>query len=267
MIDGPRSLLRGALRRAHRVEHHERRKFHKWLENTNNLLHLSVLIFVPLLIGALTVLSNTLQQISFLLFPPLASGTYTLFSDPEGRYASPWRFVGGLTVGAFCGWIALEVVVLASQANPLPAQPHAGGAALGVLLTGLATWSLDLEEPAAFSTALLVLVTGTSQLIYVVSVGLSSGIVAGAFLVWRGQFYEQRARYLYQSTQADDHVLVPMRVDDDHTTARFGAQLAAAHEAGKVVLMKRWRWRRLRRRLWSQRWPTFPVLPPQPLTG
>lgn len=73
------------------------------------------------------------------------------------------------------------------------------------------TWALDIEEPTAFSTALLVLVVGSSQFEYVVSVAVSSTLVAGVFSLWRRRFYEQRGEYLYRSTKGDDHVLVPMR--------------------------------------------------------
>lgn len=97
-------------RRVRRFERRELRELRRWLETTSNLLHLSILVFVPLLIGVVTAISNSIEQLSFLLFPPLAAGTYTLFADPEGRYASPGRFVAGLTLGALCGWIALEFV-------------------------------------------------------------------------------------------------------------------------------------------------------------
>jgi uncharacterized RDD family membrane protein YckC len=63
----------------------------------------SVLLFVPLPVALVAVLSNAFGGLSFLLFPPLAAGAYTLFAGPEGRYASPTRFVAGLTVGAVCG--------------------------------------------------------------------------------------------------------------------------------------------------------------------
>jgi hypothetical protein len=224
------------LGRVRRLERREVRHLRVWLENTQNLVHVSILLFVPLLIAAVSVLSRTLESISFLLFPPLAAATYTLFSDPEGRFASPRRFVGGLTVGAVCGWVALEtgsrlygVPVGALEVDP-------AGAAFAVFLAGLSTWLLDLEEPAAFSTALLVLVTKTSQLAYVASVFVSSAFVAGAFLLWRERFFEQRAEYLYASTQGDDHVLVPWRGDYPLATARLAAGIAAAHDTAKVVL-------------------------------
>jgi nucleotide-binding universal stress UspA family protein len=233
-----RRRYRGLRRRIRRIERREAREFRSWVDHTGHLTTLSVLLFVPLLIAVVTLLSESITQISFLLFPPLASGTYTLFADPEGQYSSPRRFVGGLTTGAFCGWVALEVAAhFLYHVNPAAFEVQPGAAALGILLTGVVTWTLDLELPTAFSTALLVLITGTSQLAYVVGVGLSSALVAAVFAVWREEVYEERARYLYQTTGADDHVLVPMRGDHPWRTALFGARLAAAHDAGKVVLL------------------------------
>lgn len=234
MLD--RILARAAAfaRRLRRVERRELAAFGRWIQHTGNLLHLTVLVAVPLLIAVVTVVSNALTELSFLLFPPLAAGAYTLFSDPEGRYASPRKFVVGLVVGAFCGWAALALPV--SQGTPVsPAS-----AAISIFLTGAATWSLDVEEPAAFSTALLVLVTDdASPEAYVASVAVFGTLVAIVFSVWRSRFYERRAQYLYDTAGSDDHVLVPMRGDPERaeTTAVFGATLAAAHDAGKVVLL------------------------------
>ena len=250
MFDRVAARVLAALRRVRRAERRELREFHRWLETTSNLVHLSVLAFVPLLIAFVTTLSNSLTQLSYLLFPPLASGTYTLFANPEGRYASPWKFVVGLTVGALCGWLAIVSVsalggtVTGSGVNPFTA-------ALSILLTGVATWVLGVEEPSAFSTALLILVTDVEGLgggvtfatilveaeEYVLSIFVSATFIAVVFVVWRKQFYERRARYLYETIHGDDHVLVPMRGDDAETTAMFGATIAAAHDAGKVVLL------------------------------
>ncbi|MFB6120285.1 MAG: HPP family protein [Halobacteriaceae archaeon] len=230
--------LRTLLRRARRVERRELHEFRAWLETTSNLTRVSVVLFVPLLIGLVTVLSRSLTQLSFLLFPPLASGTYTLFADPEGRYSSPRRFVGGLTTGALCGWAAIETSArFLYHVQPSALGVHAGAAALSVFLTAVVTWALSVELPTAFSTALLVLFAGTSQFAYVVSVALASLLVAGVFLVWREEFYDRRAKYLYGTTQSDDHVLVPMRGDRASTAAMFGARIAAAHDAAKVVLL------------------------------
>ncbi|WP_152042769.1 HPP family protein [Salinigranum salinum] len=227
-------------RRLRRIERRELGEFRRWIENTNNLIHLSALLFVPLLIGVVTLLTNALVELSFLLFPPLASGTYTLFADPEGRYASPVRFVVGLTVGALSGWAALAASVALYGPAGGAVGVHPESAALSILLTGGLTWALDVEEPSAFATALLVLVTerATPQA-YVLSVAVCSTLVAAVFYLWRERFYERRARYLYSTVAADDRVLVPMRGPDwvSETTAAFGSRLAAAHEAGKVVLL------------------------------
>ena len=237
MLDGVIARVVALARRLRRLERRELAAFGRWIQHTGNFLHLTVLVAVPLLIGLVTLISNALAELSFLLFPPLASGAYTLFSDPEGRYASPWKFTVGLVVGSLCGWTALR----------LSAPLLAGGtvvspisAALSIFLTGAATWLLDVEEPAAFSTALLVLVTDdATPEAYVTSVAVFGALVAGVFTLWRSRFYERRAQYLYDTAQGDDHVLVPMRGESAaaETTALFGATLAAAHDAGKVVLL------------------------------
>jgi nucleotide-binding universal stress UspA family protein len=255
MRDRVRERLAAARARVRRFERREVWTIRRWLENTRNLVHLSVLVFVPLLIAAVTWISNAVSVLPFLLFPPLASGTYMLFARPESEFASPTRFVGGLTVGAFCGWLAYGVAT-ALWAAPGRTTVDPGAAAFSVFLTGLVTWLLTVEEASAYSSALLVhvidvssansitldVVTGlsvtlTPRLAYVGSVLVSSTLVAGVFLLWRETFFEERARYLYQSTKGDDHVLVPMRTDDAEATAMLAAKLAAAHEAGKVVLL------------------------------
>lgn len=237
MQDDLRGWLRSAWRRLWRLERREVRGFRAWLEHTNNLIHLSALLFVPLLMGAVTFLSSELRQVSFLLFPPLASGTYTLFYDPDGAFASPRRFVGGLTFGAVAGLAAVNIAAVLQGTTVGGLQVTPASAALAVFLAGAGTWVLDLEEPSAFSTALLVLVTGTDRLTYVLSVATSSLLVAGVFLLWRKRFFEQRARYLYTSTRGDDRVLVPVRGAHPGETVRLGARIAAAHEGAKVVLL------------------------------
>ncbi|WP_363464304.1 HPP family protein [Halogeometricum borinquense] len=230
--------------RLRRIERRELSEFRRWLENTNNLLHLSILLFVPLLIGFVTFLTATIDKLSYLLFPPLASGTYTLFSDPEGQYASPKKFVGSLTTGAVCGLASVWFTEMVYGA-PQTAIPHPESAVLAVFLTGVVTWGAGVEAPSAFSTALLTLVSNPatelsqtqSAVAYVVNIFLASLIVAGAFVVWREEFYEERAQYLYETVRGDDHVLIPMRGEDAERTALFGSRLAAAHDAGKVVLL------------------------------
>ncbi len=234
-----RSRWRIVLDRIRRFERRELHALRHWLAETSNLIHFSILLLVPLVIGLVTALANAIGAVSFLLYPPLASGAYTLFANPEGKYASPLRFVGGLTVGAVCGWIAVGVAATLFY-TPQPGEIHAVGAALSIFFTGVVTWGLDIEEPAAFSTALLTLFV-YSQIdnpeIYVMSIAVSSGLVALAFEGWRRLIYEQRARYLYESTRGDDHVLIPMRGETAAETAMLGARLAAAHRAGKVVLL------------------------------
>lgn len=89
MFDSPVGRLRALRRRIGRLRRREVAEFRLWLENTQNLLHISVLVLLPLLVGAVTALANATELLPYLLFPPLASGTYTLFADPEGRIASP----------------------------------------------------------------------------------------------------------------------------------------------------------------------------------
>ncbi|WP_435118694.1 universal stress protein [Halolamina sp. C58] len=251
-MDRLRERVRAACRRGRSIERREVGEFRRWAENTDNLVRLSALVFVPLLIALVTLLSNAVAALPYLLFPPLASGAYTLFVRPESRYASPRRFVGGITAGAVCGWIAF---VAAERLLPAGGTVPPIAAASAIAFTAIVTWVFDLEEPSAFSSALLVLVvdmgTGTVVLrplpelvfrlsprsAYVVSVLLSTALVAGAFAVWDKTFYERRATYLYGTTHGDDHVLVPVRGENDGETATMAARIAADHDAGKVVLL------------------------------
>ena len=229
---------RALLARLRRAERRELREFRRWAETTDRLVHLSVLVFVPLLIGLVTLLSNAVPQLSFLLFPPLASGSYTLFANPRGKYADPTQFVAGLTIGAACGLGALWLSTALLTPPTGRFQVAAGAAVLATLATGLITWPFDIEEPSAYSTALLALLVQPAQrLTFLGSIFLASSIVAVVFVVWRNRFYDRRATVLYESTTGDDHVLVPMRGEHAHATTMLGARLAAAHEAGKVVLL------------------------------
>ena len=236
LLDAALEALAAARNRLRRIERREASELRRWVQNTGNLLHLSIVLFIPVVIGFVTYLSNQVQTLSFLLFPPLASGTYTLVSDPEGQYADPLRFVASLTVGALCGLAAYTVTTWAY--GPIETGiVHPESAALAIFLTGLVTWAARIEAPSAFSTALLALVTGDVEPVtYVASIFLAATVVATAFVVWREEFYEKRAQYLYETVHGDDHVLVPMRGETAERTALFGARLAAAHEAGKVVL-------------------------------
>ncbi|MDS0282693.1 HPP family protein [Haloarcula onubensis] len=238
MFESLRDRVGYLQRQLRRQKRRRVRALRRWLEDTQNLLHLSVLVIVPLLIGAVTWLANTSPVVSFLVYPPLASGTYTLFADPGSRYAKPRRFVGGMTAGALSGWVALELTAQFWYAvPPTQFQVHAGAAALGIFLTGALTWLFEVEVPTAYSSALLVLVTGSEQLLYVAGITVASVVVAGAFLLWRRHFYRERARYLYQSTGGDDQILVPVRDEMPTSLACFAGRIAAAHDAGKVVLM------------------------------
>ena len=249
-MDGLRERWRTLLLRLRRIERREMREFRAWLETTRNLIHLTVLLIVPLVLGLVTAISNAESLLPFVLFPPLASGTYTLFADPEGQYADPTKFVGGLTAGAVCGSLAVAVALFTGALSPAALGTLDGispwAAALAIFLTGAVTWAFDVEEPSAFSTALLALLapaftqsvpTMEVLWLFVASVFVASSIVAGTFYVWRERFYERRAEFLYQSTKGDDHVLVPMRGDHTLSTVMLGARLAAAHDAGKVVLL------------------------------
>jgi hypothetical protein len=243
MLDGVRVRLLAAWARLRRIERRELRSLRRWVETTNNLLQLTVVVVVPLLIGLVTLLSNAFSPVFFLVYPPLAAGAYTLFADPEGKYSSPGTFVGGMTLGALAGLVSLEASIRLLGTGPSGVfRVSVAGAALAIFLTATATWLLDFEEPAAFSTALLILLVGgriEQRLAYVVGVAVSSTLVAAAFALWRNRFYERRARYLYRSTNGDDHVLVPMRDDPDRRAdaVEFAGVLAGAHDAGKVVLL------------------------------
>ncbi len=242
----PRDRWRAALARARRLERRELAEFRAWLETTRNLRHLTGLVAVPVLIAAVTAASNAVAVVPFVLFPPLASGAFTLFQDPEGPYADPRTFVGGLTIGAVCGAAAAYAAVVTGLVDPTTAtldrvSPLAAGAA--VFLTGVATWVLDTEEPAAFSTALLALLvptTGAGYLgtlaLYVVFTALASAAVAGAFILWREAVYERRADILYRSTDSGERVLVPVRGGDRTATAMLAGRLAAGGD-GVVVLL------------------------------
>jgi len=237
LFDAAVERLAAVRSRLRRLERRELSEFRRWIQNTDNLLHLSIVLLVPIVIGFVTYLSNRVQTLSFLLFPPLASGTYLLFSDPDGRHADPARFVASLSVGAFCG-LAADATTVWIYGDTGGLLLHPESAALAIFLTGLVTWAGHVEAPSAFSTALLATVTSdVDPASYLVSVFVASLLVAGAFVVWRDAFYEKRAEFLYETVRGDDHVLVPMRGETAERTALFGARLAAAHEAGKVVLL------------------------------
>ena len=239
MLDALWRRYHATRRRLRRLSRREAHELRRWLEDTENFLHLSTLLVVPLVIGVITWISNASPVVSFLIYPPLASGAYALFTDPSGPYADPVTFVGGITAGAVSGLVALRLTVpFVYPTQPGVFEVYAGTAALGILLTSVLTWGLGLEVPTAFSTALLVLVTGSSDFTYVVGIIVSSAIVAGAFVGWRRYFYQERSRYLFRSTSGDDHVLVPTREETPDAIGLFAARLAVAHTSGKVILME-----------------------------
>lgn len=83
-------------------------------------------------------------------------------------------------MGALCGWAALEHEALALGVPPSQVRVGALAAGLCIFLVAALTWILDLEEPAAYSTALLaLLVPRGSQLAFTASVLLSTALVAG----------------------------------------------------------------------------------------
>ncbi|MFB6163133.1 MAG: HPP family protein, partial [Halococcoides sp.] len=235
MAERGSKTLRVAARRAWRlIVIHS----HRWIERTTNLLILSVLIVLPVVIGGVTLIANREAALPYLLFPPLASGGYSLFAEPGEWHHDVRRFVGGLTIGAASGWLALAVTTRFWYQVP-PGKIHAGAVALGVFLTAAITLALDMQVPAAFSTALLVHVTGpggVDPVGYVVSVMVGSLLVAGAYVAWRRGVYDRRAGLLYETIAADDQVFVPMYGETAEATATLGARLAADHDAGRVVL-------------------------------
>lgn len=184
-----------------------------------------VLIAVPLVIAGVTVLANASDVVPFLLFPPLAAGTYVLFQRPER--AAPGQFVVGVTAGAASGWLA----VLVTGGSVLGLRVSPAGAALSVFLTAVVTIVIDVDEPMAFSTALLVLVTGATKLVYFLSVAATSLLVAGLFVLYRDRVYEPGERYLHRSRPGET-VLVALWSGD--AVAHFGARLAGN---GRLVLL------------------------------
>ncbi len=184
-----------------------------------------VLIAVPLVIAGVTVLANASDVVPFLLFPPLAAGTYVLFQRPER--AAPGQFVVGVTAGAASGWLA----VLVTDGSVLGLRVSPAGAALSVFLTAVVTIVIGVDEPMAFSTALLVLVTGATEVVYFLSVAATSLLVAGLFVLYRDRVYEPGERYLHRSRPGET-VLVALWNGD--AVAHFGARLAGN---GRLVLL------------------------------
>ncbi|MDZ7745395.1 MAG: HPP family protein [Halobacteriales archaeon] len=119
-------------------------------------------------------------------------------------------------------------------------SPLAAG--LAVFLTAAVTWAFDIEEPSAFSTALLALLIPTSTgmpyrplVLYVVFTAAASATVVSAFVLWRDTIYERRADILYRSTESANRVLVPSLGDETTVTAMLAGCIAG--ETGTVVLV------------------------------
>lgn len=202
-----------------------------WLEVTDNFLSLSVVLLVPLVIAAVTLASNAYAELSFLLFPPLASGAYSLFSDPDDSQRSASNFIRGTTVGSLCGYGA-DLLVGGNSAGIDPVV-----AGLAMFFVGIVTWMIQLQSPSAFATALLVLTTTkASASAYVASVAIGSAIVAIVFVGWYEAVYKRRTKFLYGSLSAADRVAVPATSADD-PAIHLGAALAAAHDAGQLILV------------------------------
>jgi hypothetical protein len=198
---------------------------------TDNFLSLSVVLLVPLVIAAVTVASNAYAELSFLLFPPLASGTYSLFSDPDDSRRSASNFIRGTTAGSLCGYGA----DLLGGGNSAGIDPVAAG--LAMFFVGIVSWMIQLQSPSAFATALLVLTTTEASAIgYVASVAIGSVIVASAFVGWYELIYNRRTEFLYGSLSTADRVAVPAASADD-PAIDLGAALAAAHDAGQLILV------------------------------
>lgn len=204
------------------------------LSDARTITRLSVLVGVPFVVAIVTWLSNVSDLVAFLLFPPLAAGTYSLIVDPQG--ASVRMFVAGITAGALSGWAA--VLVVGAVPTVLGAGPVSpAGAAVSVLFAGLVSLLVGLEEPAAFSTALLVLVTGTSEAVYVGGMVASTLLVAGAFLLYRDRIYTPGIEYLYHTLEEVHSVVVPLAGPEGRSRGHFAGQLAADDSGGRVVLV------------------------------
>lgn len=197
----------------------------RWLADASHLVHVSVLIVLPLIIF-LVIELRTLSRISYFVFPPLASAAFTIFFDPDGTYSTAPRLVGGLTLGAAVGWLSFHLFGFGGLS-----------AGMSVFLTGLVTWPLDLEHPSAFSTALLAVVLRADSLLYIGAVFASTLLVAVLFAAWRRYVYEERAQYLYDAIRDEDRILVPVRDRSDAAVVQVCAQIAEAHDAGRLVLL------------------------------
>lgn len=201
------------------------RGLRRWLSDTSNLTHFSVLVFAPFLVIVLIEL-GVLSHISYLLFPPLAAATFTLFFEPEDIYSELHRVTVGLWIGAFVGWLMFELIGFGGVS-----------AGLAIFFTGIVTWLTGTEHPSAFSTSILAVVLRTDSFVYVVAVIVSTSFVAAVFYLWKTRFFERRSSILYESTWSDDRILVPV---DTEAGPELGlpARIAGAHENGQLVLVQ-----------------------------
>ena len=103
---------RSARRRLQEFERREIRAIRHWLADAENLLHLSALVFVPLLVGGVTWLANVSPVVSFLVYPPLAAGAVLAPSVvPLETQPVVFAVFAGLAVGYY-------VLVRGSRLDP-----------------------------------------------------------------------------------------------------------------------------------------------------
>ncbi len=224
---------RTVLKRVYQQLHDWRLQQRLWDRRSRHPLQLSIVVVVPLLIGLVTWISNTSDLVAFLLFPPLAAGTYALFADP--KRASISRFVLGLTAGAVAGWLAV-VIVDRTGIDILGGTVSPEGAALSILFAGVIIWVLGVDEPSAFSTSLLVLVTGADELIYLLNIVAAAIFVGGAFWLYQYQLYGEPAG---QQPDAYRRIGVPAweRTAGLEQRAQIASRLVMGQPGGTVVLV------------------------------
>lgn len=196
-------------------------RLRRWLADSTRLVHLSVLLFLPLIVYVVIEIGQ-MSQLSYFVFPPLASATFTIFFDPESAYSAPARLVGGLTLGAIVGSACYALFGFTAV-----------GAAVAVLGASVVTWTLGVEHPSAISTGLLALVLQADSALYAVAVFGSTVLVAAVFVLWRDRVYEERARYLYDAVRDEDRVCVPV----EGNLPEIAGRIAGAHRDGRVVLV------------------------------
>ncbi|MFB6284390.1 MAG: HPP family protein [Halobacteria archaeon] len=201
-------------------------RIREWFSRPNKFHLFTGMMAALILVSFVTELGRSFDFNMFLV-APLASGTFTLFYNPEGEFASVRKFVGGLTLGAFSGYVSL--LILGSAGST---------AFMALALTGSLIWVTKTVEPTAFTAAHLALVTGDASFKYVFGIFVATSIIGFCFYVWKTKVYDKRASYLYESTWSDDNVLVPMVGEYEYDLVEIGSKIAEAHEGGRVVLLK-----------------------------